>query len=248
MHVLGIDIGGSALKGAPVDVKTGKLLAERFRVETPSRVTPARMAEIVREIARHFSWRGPIGAGYPGVVHGSVARTAANVHRSFIDADLGRLFGRATRCRVSVVNDADAAGVAEMQFGAGRRKLGTVLLLTLGTGVGSALFYRGVLYPNTELGHLPMISADDAEKYMAASVRKAEDLSWPVWSRRVNEYLKVVESALWPELIIVGGGVSAKSEKFFKYLKSRAPIVPATFHNEAGIVGAALWAAQNQGR
>jgi polyphosphate glucokinase len=248
MKVLGIDIGGSALKGAPVDVATGRLLAERFRIETPELATPKRMAAIVAEIARQFKWRGPIGVGYPGVIQGTVARTAANVHKGLIDCDLGKLFGQATGCRVSAVNDADAAGIAEMKFGAGKGHPGSVLLLTLGTGVGSALFYRGVLYPNTELGHVPMKSSPEAEKYMAASVRKTEDLSWHAWSKRVNEYLALVEAALWPELIVIGGGVSAKSEKFFKYLKTRARVVPAQFHNEAGIVGAALWAMESKRR
>ncbi len=248
MKVLGIDIGGSAIKGAPVDVATGELLAERFRIETPELATPRRMAAIVGEIANHFKWRGPIGVGYPGVVHGTVARTAANVHKGLIDCDLGKLFKASTGCTVSVVNDADAAGIAEMTFGVGEGYRGSVLIVTLGTGVGSALFYRGVLFPNSELGHIMLPSAKDAEKYMAASVRKKQDLSWAEWSKRVNEYFAVVEAVLWPEVIIIGGGVSAKSDKFFKYLKTRAKVVAAEFCNEAGIVGAALWAAQQRGR
>lgn len=240
MHVLGIDIGGSAVKGAPVDIATGKLLAERFRVETPERISPRRMARAVADIAKHFEWRGPIGIGYPGVVRNGIVKTAANVHPGFVDCDLGRLVAQATRCRpVRVINDADAAGLAEMRFGAGRRKKGTVMLFTLGTGVGSALFYDGVLVPNTELGHVPY-EGRAIEKYVAASVRKTRELSWCAWSKRLNGYLDLMENLFWPDLIILGGGVSAKSEKFFHYLKTRTPVVAAKMQNAAGIVGAAL--------
>lgn len=239
MKTLGIDIGGSALKGAPVDTKSGKLLDERFRIETPQKVSPGEMADIVAEIARHFRWKGPIGIGYPGVVQESVARTAANLDKRFIDCDLARLFSKATGCAVSATNDADAAGLAEMRYGAGVGVEGVVLLLTLGTGVGSALFHNGVLFPNSELGHLPM-HGRSAEKRVAASVRTAEDLSWKEYGTRLDEYLAVLEMLLWPERIILGGGISANSDRFFKYLKRRSKIVPAEFLNEAGIVGAAL--------
>lgn len=239
MNVLGIDIGGSAIKGAPVDTTTGRLLADRFRIETPEAVTPQRMAGLVAELARHFDWDGPIGVGFPGVVQGTTIRTSANLHPRFIGADLGKLFRKSAGCPVRVINDADAAGLAEMRFGAGRRKQGTVLLLTLGTGVGSALFCEGRLFPNSELGHIPW-HGRSAEKRVAASVRKDRDLSWKEWGDRLNEYLGIVETILWPELIILGGGISAKSKKFFPYLKTRAPVVPARFLNEAGIVGAAL--------
>jgi polyphosphate glucokinase len=243
MKLLGIDIGGSALKGAPVDTETGQLLGERFRIETPKRVSPDEMAGIVRQIATHFKWRGRIGIGFPGVVQNNVAKTAANLDKRFIDCDLAELFSKASGCKTTAINDADAAGIAEMKFGAGKGRDGVVLLLTLGTGVGSALFYRGILYPNTELGHLPMRGCA-AEKRVAASVRKAKDLSWDVWGERLDEYVGILEMLLWPELVILGGGVSAKSEKFMKYLKRRTPIVPAEFENEAGIVGAALAAAR----
>lgn len=239
MKILGIDIGGSALKGAPVDTQTGKLLAERFRVETPDKASPDEMAAMVARIAAHFRWKGPIGVGFPGVVQESVARTAANLDRRFVDCDLAALFSKATGCRVSATNDADAAGFAEMTFGAGHGHQGVVLLLTLGTGVGSALFYNGVLFPNSELGHLPM-RGRAAEKRVAASVRSAQGLGWKEWGTRLDDYLAVLEMLLWPELIILGGGVSAKSDKFFKYLKRRTPVVPAEFLNEAGIVGAAM--------
>ncbi len=239
MNTLGIDIGGSAVKGAPVDISTGRLLAERFRIETPVQLTPRAMARTVAEIASHFQWRGPIGIGFPGVVQGVTLCTAANLHSGFVSCDAAKLFRETTGCRVGIVNDADAAGLAEMRFGAGRKAKGTVLLLTLGTGVGSALFCNGVLWPNSELGHLPY-KGRSFEKYVAASARKRKALTWAEWSVRLNSYLKVLETVLWPELIIIGGGVSAKHEKFFPFLKTRAKIVPALMGNTAGIVGAAL--------
>lgn len=239
MKALGIDIGGSALKGAPVDTHTGRLLAERFRIATPRRLTPEKMARAVAEIVAHFKWRGPIGVGFPGVIHGSRILTAANLHPRFVGCDGGKLFARAARHRVALTNDAAAAGLAEMKFGAGRDFTGKALLLTLGTGVGSALFYRGTLIP-CEFGHLPLKNGKSAETRVAASVREKKNLSWQVWGARLGAYLHILETILWPELIIIGGGVSAKSRKFFKYIKPRAKLVPAKFLNEAGIVGAAL--------
>jgi polyphosphate glucokinase len=242
--ILGIDIGGSAVKGAPVETQTGLLLAERHRIDTPKPVTPAQMAKLVAEVAGHFHWRGPIGIGFPGVTHGPRILTAANLHKGFIGLDGGRLFSKATGCRVALINDAAAAGLAEMTFGAGRKFGGKVLLLTLGTGVGSVLFHRGAIFP-CELGHLPF-NGEDAEKVVAASMRKKKKLSWSEWSRELSRYLSLLENILWPELIILGGGVSAKHEKFFPYLKLRTKVVPAEFFNQAGIVGAALWAAQQK--
>jgi polyphosphate glucokinase len=244
MNVLGIDIGGSALKGAPVDTRTGRLLAERFRIPTPEAESPKHVARHVAEIARHFQWRGPIGVGFPGVVHGSTILTSANLHEDFIGCDAGKLFAKASGCRVAVTNDAAAAAMAEMKFGGGRNFSGKVLILTLGTGVGSAVAYQGVVVP-FELGHLPW-KGKAAEKHVAASVREKHDLSWEHWGDRLQQYIAVLEKILWPELIIIGGGVSAKHAKFFKYLKPRAKLVPAGFFNEAGIVGAALWGAGEQ--
>lgn len=240
MKILGIDIGGSAIKGAPVETKTGLLLAERHRIPTPELLTPAQLARAAGELAAHFDWQGPIGIGFPGVIHGSRILTSANLHPRFIGCDGGKLFARATGCPVALVNDAAAAAVAEMKFGAGKDYLGKTLLLTLGTGVGSALAYRGMVVP-LELGHLQW-KGKSIEKYVAASVREEEDLSWDEWGGRLAGYFADLERILWPELIIVGGGVSAKHRKFFKFLKTRARLVPAKFLNQAGIVGAALWA------
>lgn len=242
MNALGIDIGGSALKGAPVDTKTGKLLAERFRIATDQPLSPAHMAKAVAEIAAHFKWSGPIGVGFPGVIHSSKILTSANLHKGFIGCDGGKLFSKAVHRPVGLINDAAAAGLAEMRFGAGRGFAGKTLLLTLGTGVGSALAYHGVVVP-CEFGHLP-IKGKSAEKFVAASVREKKDLSWKVWGHQLGKYIHTLEEILWPELIIIGGGVSAKHDKFFGYLKTRAKLVPAEFLNEAGIVGAAICAAQ----
>lgn len=243
MRILGIDIGGSAVKGAPVDTRSGKLLAPRFRIPTPEPLTPLAMSRIVAEIARHFSWRGRIGAGFPGVVIGTRTLTSANLHPRFIGAATGKLFADATGCRVALINDADAAGLAEMRFGAGRSVPGAVLLLTLGTGVGTALFYDGVLFPNTELGHL-QIRGRSAERYVSSAARKRRGLSWPAWGRELGAYVQTLENLFWPELVILGGGASAKSGKFLRHVKCRARLVVASSGNEAGIVGAALWAGE----
>lgn len=245
MKALGIDIGGSAIKGAPVDTKTGKLLAERHRIEVDKHRSPAEMAEVVAAIAAHFKWRGPIGVGFPGVIEGSTIQTSANLHPKFVGCDGAKLFGRATGCPVSMINDAAAAGLAEMRLGAGRGFNGKALLLTLGTGVGSVLAYQGVVVP-LELGHFPWKGGKSAEKFVAASVREEKDLSWEEWGERLHDYVKVLEHLIWPEIIIVGGGVSAKHEKFFKYIKSRAKLMPAEFLNQAGIAGAAMWACSTQ--
>ena len=239
MKVLGVDIGGSALKGAPVDTGSGRLLAEKFQIDTPEVQTPEEVAGSVAEMARHFRWRGPIGVGFPGTMIAGRVAFLGNLSQDWVGRDAAGLFAAATGRRVSVINDADAAGLAEMRFGAGRGQPGTVLLLTAGTGIGSALFRDGRLVPNLEFGHVPL-HGRPAEKYAAASVRRVLGLGWPQWAGRFNEYLTLVEGLLWPDLIIIGGGVSRESARWFKHLKTRARVVPAALHNEAGIVGAAL--------
>lgn len=242
MKTLGIDIGGSALKGAPVDTATGELLAERHRIETPEVITPAAMAKGVAEIAAHFKWRGPVGIGFPGVIHGSRILTSANLHPKFIGCDGVKLFSKATGLRVALTNDAAAAALAEMKLGAGRGFEGKTLILTLGTGIGSALAYRGTVVP-CEFGHLPL-HGKSAEHFVSAAARKRRDLSWKDWGKELGDYIHTLENMLWPELIIIGGGISAKSDKFFRHVKPRARMVPAQMLNEAGIVGAATWAAE----
>ncbi len=241
MNALGIDIGGSAVKGAPVDTRTGRLLAERIRIATPQPLSPLQMGRTIAAIAAEFKWRGPIGVGFPGVVHGPKVLTSANLHPKFIGCDVVKVFSKATHRPVALLNDAAAAGLAEMTFGAGRGFMGKTLLLTLGTGVGSVLAYRGTVVP-CEFGHLPH-EGKSYEKFVAASVREREELTWKKWGHRLDKYLGLLEQILWPELIIIGGGVSAKHDKFFPCLKTRARLMPAEFFNQAGIVGAALAAA-----
>lgn len=239
MHILGIDIGGSGIKGAVVDTATGKYIAERYRLETPKRATPKAMAATVRDVARHFSWKGRIGCGMPGPIkHGRVL-TANNLHQSWIGTEAVPLYAKATGCKVSVINDADAAGLAEMKFGAGKGRAGVVVVITLGTGIGSALFIDGALVPNTELGQIEL-RGKNAELRASARIREEKDLPWKKWANGVTEYLCAVENLIWPDLIIIGGGVSKKAEKFIPYLKTRTPVVPARLRNDAGIIGAAL--------
>ncbi|MEV7448260.1 polyphosphate--glucose phosphotransferase [Streptomyces nigra] len=246
MQIFGLDIGGSGIKGAPVDLDKGDLAQERHKVLTPHPATPDSVADGVRQVVEHFGWTGPVGLTFPGVVtDGSTIRTAANVDKSWIDTDARALFGeRLGGLPVTVVNDADAAGVAEMHFGAGRGRKGTVLLLTFGTGIGSALFIDGRLVPNTELGHLEL-NGHDAEKHASSKAKEDEDLTWEHWARRVQKYLAHVEMLFSPELFIIGGGVSRKAHKFLPHIKGiRAEIVPAQLQNNAGIVGAAMHAAE----
>jgi polyphosphate glucokinase len=242
--MLGIDIGGTGIKGAPVDVDRGQLTADRLRILTPQPATPDAVAKVVGELVRHFRWTGPVGCTFPAVMKQGVAQTAANVDASWIGTDAADAFGRETGCKVTVLNDADAAGLAEARFGAGRNRDGVVIVVTLGTGIGSALFVDGRLFPNTELGHLVM-DGKDAEKRAAASVRENSDMKWGKWAKRVNEYLLYVERLFWPDLFIIGGGVSKKSERFLPYIKTQAEVVPAQLRNEAGIVGAAVAAAES---
>ena len=240
MHALGIDIGGSGIKAAPVDVTTGKLLAARQKIETPRPALPDAVAEVVKQLTTAFSWSGPVGITFPGVVADGVTRTAANMDPAWLGLDAGALFGKAAGNPVRVLNDADAAGVAEMTFGAGVGEQGTVLMLTFGTGIGSALFIKGILVPNTEFGHVEL-HGEDAEKRASERAKELHELSWGKWAGRVDEYLKHIEAVLSPSLFIVGGGVSRQSEKWVPRLTGiRARIVPAALLNDAGIVGAAM--------
>ncbi|HEY2075630.1 MAG TPA: ROK family protein [Streptosporangiaceae bacterium] len=246
-HVLGVDIGGSGVKAAPVDTTTGELMAERQKFETPQPSTPEAVTEVVKKLVTAFSWTGPAGITFPGVVAGGVIRTAANLDHGWLGVDAVKAFGGGSKLSVTVLNDADAAGIAEVTFGAGKGVRGTVLLLTLGTGIGSALFIDGNLVPNTEFGHI-QIRGKEAEKRASEHAREEHDLSWGVWAGRVDEYLSHMEALLSPDLIIIGGGVSKKADKFLPRLTGlRAKIVPAAMLNDAGIVGAAL-AAGRDGR
>ncbi|CAN5603420.1 ROK family protein [soil metagenome] len=245
--VLGIDIGGSGIKGALVDVEAGDLVEKRYRIPTPRPSKPKRVAKVVKKIVDHFEWDGPVGATFPAILRDGVAHSAANVHKKWIGTDGRTLFEERTGLPFELINDADAAGIAEMTYGAGKGRDGTVLMLTLGTGIGSALFHDGVLVPNTELGHL-IFKGSDAEHYAAESVRDDEDLSWKKWGKRVGRFLDHVEFLFSPDLIIIGGGVSKKHEKYFRYFNTNAQVVPAEMLNEAGIIGAALTARRSAQR
>jgi polyphosphate glucokinase len=246
-HPLGIDIGGSGIKGAPVDLGRGQFARDRLRLETPRISTPYAVANIVAQIAEHFAdatGDSPIGVTMPAVVTNGVVRTAANIDQAWIGTDVRRLLSKRLGRAVTVVNDADAAGVGEMHFGAARSARGLVLVSTLGTGIGSALIYDGVLVPNSELGHLE-IDGREAEHRAASSVKDDKNLSWQEWAERLQRYYSHVEDLLWPDLIVVGGGVSKKAEKFLPLLHLRAPIVAAQLQNSAGIIGAA-WLASHE--
>ena len=243
----GIDIGGSGIKGAPVDLSQGQFAAERLRIPTPAPSTPGAVADVVAQIVESFgeaAGTGPIGVTFPAVIQHGVARTAANVDQAWIDTDVDTLFTARLNRRVHVVNDADAAGVAEARFGAAKDTKGLVIMVTLGTGIGSAVLLDGRLMPNTELGHLE-IDGHDAEHRAADSAREREDLTWEKWAHRLQAYFGTVEKLFWPDLFVVGGGVSKKSAKFLPLLELRTPIVPAELLNDAGIIGAAVLAAES---
>ncbi|MFE0625609.1 polyphosphate--glucose phosphotransferase [Streptomyces sp. NPDC058864] len=243
MSVFGVDIGGSGIKGAPVDLGRGDLAEERFKVLTPHPATPDAVAECVKQVVDHFGWTGPVGATFPGVVTHGMTRTAANVDKGWIDMDAAGLLSQKVGCAVTLLNDADAAGMAEMEYGAGRGRKGTVIVLTLGTGIGSAVFLDGNLLPNTELGHLEL-HGHDAETKASTKAKDDEGLTWEHWAKRLHKYLAHVEMLFSPELFILGGGVSRKADKFLPLLTGiRAEIVPAALQNNAGIVGAGMAAA-----
>ncbi|RLU99507.1 polyphosphate glucokinase [Streptomyces griseocarneus] len=241
MDVFGVDIGGSGIKGAPVDVARGELTEERFKVLTPQPATPDAVADAVAEVLANFGWSGrPVGVTFPGVVVGGTTRTAANVAKDWVGVDAAGLLGERLSCPVTVLNDADAAGLAEVRHGAARGRDGTVILLTFGTGIGSALFTDGRLVPNTELGHLEL-HGHDAETRASTRAKDEEGLNWTHWARRVQRYLTHVEMLFSPDLFVIGGGVSRKADKFLPLIEGvSAEIVPARLQNNAGIVGAAM--------
>jgi len=248
MEVLGIDVGGSGIKGAIVNTETGAFKGERFRLPTPEKAKPEAVGDVISELVAHFSYKGIVGVGFPSVVIGGVVHTAANISENWLKLNAAELIKKKTGCPAIMINDADAAGVAEMKFGAGREftSHGVVLMLTLGTGIGSAIFTNGVLLPNTEFGHMK-IRGKDAEHRSSDAVRQIKELSWKSWAKRLQEVISAYEALLWPDLIIVGGGVSKESKRFLPMIKTRAKIVPAELLNQAGIVGAAVFASQQTG-
>jgi polyphosphate glucokinase len=245
MNILGIDVGGSGIKGAPVDIQAGKLVAERLRIPTPVPAEPRPVAQVVEQIARSFQWKGPIGIGFPAPIKAGVAMMAANVSPEWVGVNADDLFTQVTGCDCTLFNDADSAGLAEMAFGAGRGNTGTVIMITLGTGIGSAVFYGGRLLKNTEFGHIE-IEGHEAESRASAAAREREDLSWKKYAHRLDIYLKTMEKLFWPDLFIVGGGISKNSDKFLPLLTVQVPVVAAQLLNEAGIIGAAMAAGPSQ--
>ena len=236
----GIDVGGSGVKGGIVDLDTGQLIGDRFKLLTPQPATPQAVAATIAEVARHFGWTGPLGVTYPGVITDGVVRTAANVDKAWIGTNVAEIIGGALGGQpVTVLNDADAAGLAEERFGAGKDNTGLIVLLTFGTGIGSALIHNGLLLPNTEFGHIE-VDGKEAEHRAASSVKERKEWSYPRWTEEVTKVLVAVQNAIWPDLFIVGGGISRKAEKWVPLLKNRTPVVAAVLQNTAGIVGAAM--------
>ena len=244
MQILGMDVGGSGIKAAVVDTSNGQLASERIRIETPRPATPAAIGDAMQSLVRQMQWSGPIGIGFPAAIQHGIARTAANIDKAFIGLPIAAYFTQLSGRPTHVVNDADAAGLAEMRFGAGRNASGVVLMITIGTGLGTALFTNGQLLPNSELGHILLDNGVEAERYASESVRVVQKLKWKEWGERFNQYLLTMEQLLWPDRIILGGGVSRQLAKFQPMLTTRAPVVAASLLNQAGLVGAALFAAE----
>lgn len=236
----GVDVGGSGVKGGIVDLETGQLIGDRFKLPTPQPATPEAVAETIAEVVKHFGWEGRLGVTYPGVVTDGIVRTAANVDKGWIGVNAREVIGAALGGRhVTVLNDADAAGLAEEKFGAGQDHTGVIVLLTFGTGIGSAVIHNGALLPNTEFGHLE-VGGKEAEHRAASSVKERKDWSYERWTEEVSKVLVAIENAIWPDLFIAGGGISRKADKWIPMLTNRTPVVAAALQNSAGIVGAAM--------
>ena len=248
MQILGIDVGGTGIKSAIVETSTGELVSERHRIDTPRPATPKAVGEALKEVLAHHRWKGPVGMGFPAAIQHGIARTASNIDKSFIGLPIAEYFTKQTGSTFYLANDADVAGMAEMRFGAGKDNDGVVLIITIGTGLGTALFSEGHLLPNTELGHVYLENGQEAERYASEAVRVTKDLKWKDWGERLNLYLCTMENLLWPDLIVLGGGVSEKLHKFSPMITTKAPVVAASFLNQAGIVGAALFAEESLNR
>lgn len=241
MEILGIDIGGSGIKGAVVNTTDGTLITERHRIATPQPATPKAVAATVHELVNHFSYTGLIGCGFPALIRNGLVKTAANIDKSWVDVPVEELFSAITSQKVFVINDADAAGLAELRFGAGKGHAGMAMMLTIGTGIGSAIIHHDILLPGTELGHLEF-KGKSAEKYCSEAVRERESLTWEEWGKRFNEYLLHLEMLFSPDLFILGGGASKKFNKFKSQLTTSTKVLPASLQNRAGIIGAASFA------
>ncbi|MBI9066552.1 MAG: ROK family protein [Salinivirgaceae bacterium] len=245
MQILGIDIGGSGIKGALVNIETGELITERHRIQTPQPATPQNIKDTVKELIDFFDYEGMVGVGFPAVVQNGIVLSAVNIDKSWIETPINKFLSEGTGCNIVALNDADAAGIAEVSFGAAKDKNGLILLLTIGTGIGSALFINQILLANTELGHLEF-SDSTIEKYASDAIRKKEELSWKKWGKRFNEALAYYERLFYPDLFIIGGGISKKIERFEEFISIKTPFAPAELLNNAGLIGAAIFAYQNK--
>ena len=239
MEILGIDIGGTGIKGAVIDTQTGEMKTERVRIPTPQPATPAAMMDTVATLAKEFNWSGLIGAGFPAAIRHNIVKTASNIDKSWIGLNAAKEIEKVTGCKAMVVNDVDAAGYAEVNFGAGKGNQGTVIVAAFGTGIGTAIFTEGILLPNTELGHIKL-KGMIAEHYASNSAREKEDLDWETFGKRVNKYLQRLEFLFWPDLIVIGGGVSKKYELYSHRFKLEAEVKPALLRTQAGMIGAAM--------
>ena len=239
MVVLGIDIGGSGMKGALVNSLTGEMLTERFRIPTPESRKPQEMAEVVKKIVEHFNHKGPVGCGFPTIIRHGICKSKGNLHKSWVNVNVRELFSNATGLPVTVINDADAAGYATMNYGIGQGKEGLVVMITIGTGLGSGAFFNGELIPNFELGQIPYKKYKKIETWAAASAKENEGLSYKQWGKRFNIFLKYVELLISPDYIILGGGTSKNFDEYKDYITIETPVIPAELRNQAGIVGAA---------
>jgi polyphosphate glucokinase len=246
MKILGIDVGGSGIKGAIVDTTKGVLETKRYRIPTPKPATPKAVIQTIIEIIEHFEWEGKVGCGFPAAIVDDIVRTASNIDKSWIGVNASSEIEKRTGCKTTLVNDVDAAGFAEMKLGAGKDKKGIIFMAAFGTGIGTSIFRDGTLITNTELGHIIMENGKIAEDYAANSVREKKNLSWEKWGKRVSEYLNHIEKLFYPSLIIIGGGVSKDFNKFEEYLTVNTKVVPAEKENHAGIIGAALAARANK--
>lgn len=239
MVVLGIDIGGSGMKGALVNSKTGEMLTERFRIPTPESRKPQEMAEVVKKIVEHFNHKGPVGCGFPTIIRHGICKSKGNLHKSWVNVNVRELFSKVTGLPVTVINDADAAGYATMNYGIGRDKEGFVVMITIGTGLGSGAFFNGELIPNFELGQIPYKKYKKIETWAAASAKENEELTFKEWGKRFNIFLKYVDLLISPDWIILGGGTSKQFDEYKDYITIETPVIPAELRNQAGIVGAA---------
>lgn len=240
MEILGIDIGGSGIKGALVNAETGEMLTERFRIPTPDSKKPQAMARVVAKVVDHFNYKGPVGCGFPSIVKNGVCMSAGNLHKSWVGVNIDELFTQASGMEFTVLNDADAAGYASMNYGVGRGRNGLVLMITIGTGLGSGAFFNGVLIPNFEMGQIPYKKYKKIEKWAAASVKEKEGLDFEKWGKRFNKFLNLVELIVCPDLIIIGGGISKDWDEFSPFIHLETPVVKAELMNHAGIIGAAV--------